>query len=508
MLTKDEPLTTEIVFPALTLFNLLTFPLTVLPMVISSIVEASVAVGRLTSFFTAEELQPDAVIRKGPVAEVGEESLRIRDATFTWDRSAGRNALENVNFTARKGELSCIVGRVGAGKSSILQAVLGDLWKINGEVVVRGSVAYVAQQPWVMNASVKENIIFGHRWDPQFYDRTVKACALLDDFKTLPDGDQTEVGERGISLSGGQKARLTLARAVYARADIYLLDDCLSAVDQHVGRHLIDNVFGAEGLLSGKTRVLATNSIPVLKEADFIALLRDGRIIEAGTYEQLVAMRAEIASLIRTANNEEYESPSSSEEESKETDSSGSNESTTVFGTGLNSEEEEVDQVQTDLGQIAPIRPGGGTARKSSSQSLRRASTASFRGPRGKLTDEEGAGTKSKQTKEFSEQGKVKWGVYGEYAKTSNLVAVGIYLVTLIGAQTAQVGGSVWLKRWSEINQDYGGNPHVGKYIGVYFAFGIGGAALVVIQTLILWIFCSIEVRAWKICRPAPARRR
>ena len=505
VLTKDQPLTTDLVFPALTLFNLLTFPLTILPMVISSIVEASVAVGRLTAYFTAEELQSNAVIHKEAATQDGEEALKILDATFTWDRNAGRNVLENVSFTARKGELSCIVGRVGAGKSSFLQSILGDLWKTNGEVVVHGSTAYVAQQPWVMNASVKENIIFGHRWDPHFYDQTVKACALLEDFKTLPDGDQTEVGERGISLSGGQKARLTLARAVYARSDIYLLDDCLSAVDQHVGRHLIDNVFGARGLLRGKTRVLATNSIPVLKEADFIALLRHGRIIEKGTYDQLVAMRGEIANLIRTANNEEDDSPSSSEEGGPDAESPSSTDSATVYGAGPSSEEEEINEEQECFSQLAPIKP---PAPKSSSLSLRRASTASFRGPRGKLTDEEGPGSNSKQTKEFSEQGKVKWNVYGEYAKTSNLIAVTIYLVTLIAAQTAQVAGSVWLKRWSEINQEYGGNPNVGKYIGVYFAFGTGGAALVVVQTLILWIFCSIEVRAYWIDRSGPGRTR
>jgi ABC-type multidrug transport system fused ATPase/permease subunit len=113
---------------------------------------------------------------------------------------------------------------VGAGKSSFLQALLGDLYKMKGEVIIRGSCAYVAQSPWVMNATVRENIIFGHRDDPHFYNKTVRACALLDDFATLPDGDQTEVGERGISLSGGQKARLTLARAVYARADIVSFD--------------------------------------------------------------------------------------------------------------------------------------------------------------------------------------------------------------------------------------------------------------------------------------------
>ena len=492
VLTRDEPLTTELVFPALTLFNLLGFPLAILPMVITSIIEASVAVGRLTSFFTAEELQPDAVLTKDAAANNGDEAVRVWDATFTWDRKEGRHCLEDISFVARKAELSCIVGRVGAGKSSFLEAILGDIWKICGEVVVHGRTAYVAQQAWVMNASVKENIVFGHRWDPHFYERTISACALTEDLKTLPDGDQTEVGERGISLSGGQKARLTLARAVYARADVYLLDDCLSAVDQHVGRHLIENVFGSKGLLAGKTRILATNSIPVLFEADFVTLIRDGRVLEKGTFEQLMAMKGEVANLIRTANNEEdQETPSPSVEDSR---GSTSPESETVFGTGngdLMAEEKE--EVQEGIMQLAPIRVNAGTGRRTSNNTLRRASTASFKGPRGKVIDEEGEGAKSKQSKEFSEQGKVKWNVYLEYAKTSNLTAVGFYLITLTGAQTAQIGGSLWLKKWSEVNQEYGGNPQVGKYIGIYFAFGIGGAGLVVIQTLILWIFCSIE---------------
>lgn len=505
VLTTDKALTTDIVFPALTLFNLLTFPLAVLPMVITSIIEATVAVSRLTSYFTADELQENAVLFEEAVTQNGDESVRIRDATFTWDKNQDRNVLHNINFSAHKGELSCVVGRVGAGKSSLLQAVLGDLWKINGEVVVRGRVAYVAQQSWVMNASVKENIVFGHRWDPDFYNKTVEACALVDDFQTLPDGDQTEVGERGISLSGGQKTRLTLARAVYARADVYLLDDCLSAVDQHVGRHLINRVLGASGLLGGKTRILATNAMTVLKEASFIGLLRDGTIIEKGTYEQLMAMKGEIANLIRSSTNDEEESSSPSVESTEGSESPKSDESLTMVGTGPNSEFEEADDFQEGLGQLAPIRSGGqSTARKTSMATLRRASTASWQGPRGKVTDEEEGGLKSRQTKEISEQGKVKWNVYGEYAKTSNLYAVAIYLFCLIAAQTGQIGGSFWLKRWSEVNEAEGRNPNVGKYIGIYFAFGIGSAALVVVQTLILWIFCSIEVRlrpkALEIC--------
>ncbi|KAL8764209.1 MAG: hypothetical protein Q9184_000178 [Pyrenodesmia sp. 2 TL-2023] len=489
VLTHNRPLTTEIVFPALTLFNLLTFPLAMLPMVITSIIEATVAVGRLTDYFTAEELQPEAVITMDAASHAGDEAVRIRDASFTWDKS--RKCLEDINFAAHKEELCCVVGRVGSGKSSLLQAVLGDVWKIHGEVMVHGKIAYVAQQPWVMNASVRENIVFGHRWDPQFYERTVNACALADDFKTLPDGDQTEVGERGISLSGGQKARLTLARAVYARADVYLLDDCLSAVDQHVGRHLIDHVLGPKGLLASKTRILATNSIPVLVEADFITLLRDGRILEKGTHDQLMAMRGDVANLIKTANNEEEEDGSSpSEDSSKVTSTPESEDSTTVIGTG--NEEEDRDELQEGIGELAPIRAnGGGTGRKSSFNTLRPASTASFKGPQGKLADDEEG--RARQNKEVGEQGKVRWDVYGEYAKTSNLFAVAIYLTVLIGAQTVSIGGSLWLKHWSEVNQQYGNNPEVGKYIGVYFAFGVGSAALVVVQTLILWIFCSVE---------------
>nr|POE76226.1 metal resistance protein ycf1 [Quercus suber] len=442
---QDKPLSTEIVFPALTLFNLLTFPMAVLPMVINAIVEATVAVSRLTDYFTASELQPDAVLRSESVNH-GEESIRMRDATFTWDRDQDRNVLHDINFTAHKGELSCIVGRVGAGKSSMLQTMLGDLYKIKGEVVMRGTSAYVAQTPWVMNATVRENIVFGYRWDPAFYDRTVKACALTEDFATLPDGDQTEVGERGISLSGGQKARLTLARAVYARADIYLLDDVLSAVDQHVGRHLINNVLGPKGLLSGKTRILATNSIPVLLEAHYIVLLRDGRVIERGTYEQLVAQKGEIAQLIRTNNNE-----SQDEIESKDSDGSPSSSSETAYGSMEPENDAEIEEAQEGLTQLTAIKTSGrgGPVRKSSSVTLRRASTASFHGPRGKLTDEEEnkSKLKTKQSVEFSEQGKVKWDVYVEYAKTSNLLAVGIYLLMLLGAQTATIGGSE-SERW------------------------------------------------------------
>ncbi|KAK2057847.1 hypothetical protein LY76DRAFT_593835 [Colletotrichum caudatum] len=490
VLTQDKPLTADIVFPALTLFNLLTFPLAVLPMVITSIVEASVAVGRLTSFLTAEEIQPDAITVKPAPEEMGEETVIIRDGSFSWNRHEDKEALRDIDFTAYKGELSCIVGRVGAGKSSFLQCILGDLWKVKGLVEVHGTTAYVAQGSWILNATVKENIIFGYRYDPDFYEKTVRACALVDDFAQLPDGDETVVGERGISLSGGQKARVALARAVYARADIYLLDDVLSAVDSHVGRHIIENVLGPRGLLSTKTRILATNAIAVLTQASYITMIRNGEIVERGTYKQLVAMKGMVNDLIKTAGQES--DPSSSASSS----GSSSETSTVIEVEGSSQEKSELEEAQEQLLETEPIKTAASMKNKKRSSSmatLRRASTASFRGPRGKLTDEEVAGSKSKQTKEHIEQGKVKWNVYFEYAKNSNIVAVAVYMIALLASQTAQIGGSAWLKTWAEGNQEAGSNLNVGYYIGIYFAFGIGSSLLTVLQTLILWIFCSIE---------------
>jgi ATP-binding cassette subfamily C (CFTR/MRP) protein 1 len=319
--------------------------------------------------------------------------------------------LKDINFTAHKGELSCIVGRVGAGKSSLLQSILGDLWKVNGEVKVHGMVAYVAQQAWIMNATVRENIVFGYKYDSNFYEQTVKACALIDDFAQLPDGDETVVGERGISLSGGQKARVALARAVYARADIYLLDDCLSAVDSHVGRHIIEKVLGPNGLLSSKTRILATNSIPVLVEADYITMLKDGEVVEKGTFRQLMAMKGLVAEVIRTAGNESSSGPSSTALSPEGSDS----ESSTIIEAEGSQEKEEIEEAQERLGTLEAIKPGPGSSdvrnkrRTGSMATLRRASAASFKGPRGKLHDEENPRSKTAQAKEHSEKGKVKW---------------------------------------------------------------------------------------------------
>jgi ATP-binding cassette subfamily C (CFTR/MRP) protein 1 len=138
------------------------------------------------------------------------------------------------------------------------------------------------------NASLRDNILFGKSFDKVLYDKVIESCALKPDFEMLPAGDQTEIGEKGINLSGGQKQRVSLARAVYANSDVYFLDDPLSAVDSHVGKHIFEKVLGPEGLLKNKTRVLVTHGITYLPQTDKIIVLKDGEVSESGTYQELL----------------------------------------------------------------------------------------------------------------------------------------------------------------------------------------------------------------------------
>lgn len=475
LLTNDTPLTSEIVFPALNLFNLLSFPLAVFPMVISSMVEASVAVNRLTTFFTMDEIQSDAVVFEDKATQVGEPAVIVSNATFLWSKKESHKvALHNVDFLASKGKISCIVGKVGAGKSALLQGILGDLYKSEGTVTMKGRVAYVAQVPWITNATVKENILFGTKYDEDFYNKTLDACALTPDLEILPDRDETQVGEKGISLSGGQKARIGLARAVYARADVYLLDDPLSAVDEHVGAHITENVLGTSGLLATKCIILATNTMPVLSHADTITMLANGEIVESGSYQDAMDRKGAIYNLLKEFGKKNSET---GEAESSITAVDNGNESSSL---------DEVDPVIiTEEPQI------GIGVRRGSTYTLRRASTASFT-TKPLITDDKDPYRRTEQKKEHVEQGQVSWTVYAEYAKACNPYALAVYFVFLLSYSGLSVTSGFWLKYWSEQNSRTGSNEHVGMYLGVYFALCLGSSFSSVLYTLVLWVGCAI----------------
>lgn len=472
--TEDRPLSTDLVFPALTLFNLLSFPLAVVPNAISSFIEASVSVNRLYAFLTNEELQTDAVHREPKVNNIGDEGVKVSDATFLWQRKPEyKVALKNINFSAKKGELTCIVGKVGSGKSALIQSLLGDLIRVKGYAAVHGSVAYVSQVAWIMNGTVKDNIIFGHKYDPEFYELTIKACALAIDLSMLPDGDQTLVGEKGISLSGGQKARLSLARAVYARADTYLLDDPLAAVDEHVAKHLIEHVLGPHGLLHSKTKVLATNKISVLSIADSITLMENGEIIQQGTYEETNnSTDSPLSKLISEFGKKGKATPSQST-------TSLTKLATSDLGSSSDSK---VSDVSIDVCQLDTEN----LTEAEELKSLRRASMATL-GSIGFDDDENIA------RREHREQGKVKWDIYMEYARACNPRSVCVFLFFIVLSMLLSVLGNFWLKHWSEVNTGEGYNPHAARYLLIYFALGVGSALATLIQTIVLWVFCTIH---------------
>uniref|UniRef100_A0AAQ5ZVN4 Cystic fibrosis transmembrane conductance regulator n=1 Tax=Amphiprion ocellaris TaxID=80972 RepID=A0AAQ5ZVN4_AMPOC len=216
-------------------------------------------------------------------------------------------SLQNVSFSLKSNQLVAVIGPVGAGKSSLLSSILGELPAEKGVLKVKGQLTYAAQQPWVFPGSIRSNILFGKELNPQKYERTIRACALKRDLQLLPDGDQMLIGDRGATLSGGQKARVNLARAVYQDADIYLLDDPLSAVDAEVGRHLFEQCIC--GLLKNKPRILVTHQLQYLKAADQIVVLKEGHMVAKGTYTELQQSGVDFTSLLKKDEEDEQQQP-------------------------------------------------------------------------------------------------------------------------------------------------------------------------------------------------------
>ncbi|NWZ27000.1 MRP1 protein, partial [Asarcornis scutulata] len=293
-LDKENVLTATKVFTSITLFNILRLPLFDLPSVISAVAQTKVSLRRLEDFLCAEDLNPEDV----NTSYSGNHAVGFIGASFRWEKN-GLPILKNLSVSIPEGSLVAVVGQVGSGKSSFLSAILGEMEKLEGTVQRRGSVAYVAQQAWIQNDSLQENILFGANLNRSYYELVLESCALLPDLEQLPKGDQTEIGERGVNISGGQKQRVSLARAVYSNADLYLLDDPLSAVDVHVGKHLFEKLIGPSGLLKNKTRVLVTHNLMLLPHADLIIVMEEGKISEMGTYWELTSKKANFVELIQ-----------------------------------------------------------------------------------------------------------------------------------------------------------------------------------------------------------------
>ncbi|KAI0408161.1 P-loop containing nucleoside triphosphate hydrolase protein [Xylaria palmicola] len=329
------------VFSSLALFNSLRLPLNLLPLVIGNIVDAWSSIRRIQGFMLSEDQEDTAVFNPET-----KNAVEVNNASFTWERTptqendkkaaGGKGAvkkganqpaktekgstdtsesnsdtastlveerepfkLEQLNLAVGRKELIAVIGSVGSGKTSLLAALAGDMRKTSGEVILGASRAFCPQYAWIQNASVRQNILFGKDMNRGWYNEVVKACALQPDLDMLPDSDATEIGERGITVSGGQKQRLNIARAIYFDADIVLMDDPLSAVDAHVGRHIMDNAI--LGLLKDKCRILATHQLWVLNRCDRIVWMDGGKIRAVDTYDNLMTNEPSFRLLMETS---------------------------------------------------------------------------------------------------------------------------------------------------------------------------------------------------------------
>ncbi|XP_032175781.1 canalicular multispecific organic anion transporter 2 isoform X3 [Mustela erminea] len=478
----DNVLDAEKAFVSVSLFNILKIPLNMLPQLISSLIQTSVSLKRIQHFLSQDELDPQCVERK--IITPG-YAVTIHNGTFTWAQDLPPT-LHSLDIQVPKGALVAVVGPVGCGKSSLVSALLGEMEKLEGTVCVKGSVAYVPQQAWIQNCTLQENVLFGRALDPKRYHRALEACALLADLEMLPGGDQTEIGEKGINLSGGQRQRVSLARAVYSEADLFLLDDPLSAVDSHVAKHIFDQVIGPEGVLAGKTRVLVTHSISFLPQMDIIIVLADGQVSEVGSYPDLLGRNGSFANFLCNYAPEE-------DKESLKEDSRPALEST---------EDEELLLIEDTLSNHTDLTDNEPVLYEVQKQFMRQLSVMSSEGegqgrpvPRRRLGSAEkalqAAEAKARGAliqEEKAAMGTVKLSVFWDYAKAMGLYTT-VAICVLYPCQTAAaIGANVWLSAWTNEAMVDSRQNNTSMRLGVYAALGVLQGILVMLAAVTLTV--------------------
>ncbi|KAJ7056631.1 ABC transporter [Mycena amicta] len=427
-----------VIFASLTLFNLLRLPLMFLPVSFSSIADALNASNRLYDVFVAETFEGTQIVRDDTL----DVAVEVHDATFTWDgpppevddakkKKRGKKAtalakaaaiaaaeakaedvkvfkMSNLSFTVPRGQLVAIVGAVGSGKTSLLQGMIGEMRRTSGYTKFGGSVGYCPQTAWIQNATIRDNICFGLPFEEEKYWKAVRDSCLEPDLEMLPNADLTQVGEKGISLSGGQRQRLNICRSIYSDTDIQIFDDPLSALDAHVGKSVFHNVL--QNTLSGKTRILVTHALHFLPYVDYIIALSDGRVVESGTYDELMTKDGEFSKFV------------------------------TEFG----SNEGTKDEAEVEEEEVKPVE--GTEVRKKAT-----------------------AGAALMQAEERN-IGSISGKVYAAYIREGNgAFVVPLLIVSLMFLQGANVLSSYWLVYWQENRFQ----RSAGFYMAMYAMFGV-----------------------------------
>ncbi|XP_074521778.1 ATP-binding cassette sub-family C member 12-like [Halichoeres trimaculatus] len=310
----NSGLNTSDAFTTIAIFNAMRFCLALMPMSVKAMAEAAVSLTRLRKILLIQNPEPYMEQMMN-----SDTAIEVKKATLSWTKLGGQTdsspgsanggngheskktesnqpTLRNISFTLPKGHLLGVCGNVGSGKTSLISSILELMHLLSGSLSADGTFAYVSQQAWIFHGTVRENILMGEPFNKTRYDRTLEVCSLRADLNILPYGDQTEIGERGLNLSGGQKQRISLARAVYSNRDIFLLDDPLSAVDAHVGKHIFEECIKKE--LKGKSIILSTHQLQYLEFCDDILVLEDGEVLESGDHQALMKVNGRYAQLI------------------------------------------------------------------------------------------------------------------------------------------------------------------------------------------------------------------
>ncbi|XP_068864472.1 ATP-binding cassette sub-family C member 4 isoform X2 [Aphelocoma coerulescens] len=443
------------VFVAVSLYGAVRLTVTLFfPAAVERVSESVISIRRIKNF-----LMLDEVLHFKPQLHGSNENiiLHVQDLTCYWDKSSETPALQQISFTVRRGELLAVIGPVGAGKSSLLSAVLGELPTDKGLINVTGRIAYVSQQPWVFSGTVRSNILFDKEYEKEKYEKVLKVCALKKDLELLANGDLTVIGDRGATLSGGQKARVNLARAVYQDADIYLLDDPLSAVDAEVGRHLFEKCICQA--LHQKISVLVTHQLQYLRAANQILILKDGKMVGKGTYAEFLRSGIDFASLLKK-------------------------------------DEEVVEQLSV------PGTPNLKSARnRTFSESSVLSQDSSIPSQKdGAVEQPPGENALAAVPEESRHEGKINFKVYRKYFTAgANYFVIFILLVFNILAQVAYVLQDWWLSYWAShqenLNLSTNGNNGTNEtepldlnfYLGIYAGLTVATISFGIIRSLLVF---------------------
>ncbi|KNE54789.1 hypothetical protein AMAG_00743 [Allomyces macrogynus ATCC 38327] len=432
-----QPLTATKVFTAISLFMTLKNPLAIFPDMIIRLLEVMVSFDRINAYLAEE------TVTHPPI---GAQITVTDDAEFRWGAAGSAFRLHRLNATIPVGKLTLVLGKTSAGKSSFLHALLGEMTQLQGHLTTPPVVAYAAQQAWLQNATIRDNVLFGSPFQKNRYDKVLQACALVRDLEILPAGDMTEVGDKGVNLSGGQKSRLGLSRAAYSANETVLMDDVLSALDAPTGKHVFEEA--VLKLMRGKTRVLVTHAVSLtLPHADYVIVLDHGEIKAQGTPAEIGKL-----GILQDLKAEEDQFQAETEPETVEAmiDADESSSPTDLLPPGLRARK------ISHLSATSQVEDSSPAPDKPDLAAIGRL-----------VQDEERC------------RGSVSWHIYRAWITAAGGMSFWVPLVAFLALQQVLlVGQDLWLRHWSnayltgdEVNAVY--------YLGIYVALGFIAIGLI-----------------------------